>query len=81
MCTNCVQKILNSILFIDVIFSGDLQHVVEAGTGLANYSYKVLIKLINIEDMVPSIPNLCPNLCPIYSDEFSTRYGQLIVTY
>jgi len=60
---------------------GGLQHVVEAGTGIANYSYKILIKLINIEDMVPSIPNLCPNLCPIYSDEFSTRYGQLIVTY
>ena len=32
--TNCVQKILNSILFIEVIFSGDLQHVVEAGTGI-----------------------------------------------
>ena len=53
----------------------------EAGTGLANYSYKILIKLIKLEYMVPSIPNLCPNLCPIYSDEFSTRYGQLIVTY
>ena len=32
--TNCVQKILNSILFIEIIFSGDLQHVVEAGTGI-----------------------------------------------
>ena len=34
LCTNYVQKILNSILFIEVIFSGDLQHVVEAGTGI-----------------------------------------------
>ena len=69
------------MLFLYVIFSGNLQHVVGAGTGLANYSYKILIKLIKLEYMVPSIPNLCPNLCPIYSDEFSTRYGQLIVTY
>ena len=81
MCTNCVQKIANNILLLNVFFLGDLQDVVEAGTGLANYSYKILIKIINIEDMVPSIPNLCPNLCPIYSDEFSTRYGQLIVSH
>ena len=34
LCTNCVQKILNNILFIEFIFSEDLQHVVEAGTGI-----------------------------------------------
>jgi hypothetical protein len=55
--------------------------LLDTGTGLANYSHKILITIINIEDMVPNTPNLCPNLCPIYSDEFSTRYGQLIVTY
>ena len=31
---NCVQKIANNILLLDVIFLGDLQHVVEAGTGI-----------------------------------------------
>ena len=78
---NCVQQMTNNNLLLDVTLLGNLQHIVEAGTGLANYSYKILIKLIKLEYMVPSIPNLCPNLCPIYSDEFSTRYGQLIVTY
>ena len=34
LCTNCVQEIKNKMLFIEVIFSGDLQHVVEAGTGI-----------------------------------------------
>ena len=34
LCTNCVQKILNSILFIEVILLGNLQHIVEAGTGI-----------------------------------------------
>ena len=34
LCTNCVQKIANNVLFLDVIFLGDLQHVVEAGTGI-----------------------------------------------
>ena len=55
--------------------------LLDSGTGLANYSYKILFMIILFKSMVPSIPNLCPNLCPIYSDEFSTRYGQLIVTY
>ena len=55
--------------------------LLDSGTGLANSSYKTLFMFIFIESMVPSIPNLCPNLCPIYSDEFSTSYGQLIVTY
>ena len=35
LCTNCVQKITNNILLLDVIFLDDLQHVVEAGTGAA----------------------------------------------
>ena len=34
LCTNCVQKIANNILFMDVIFLGDLQDIVEAGTGI-----------------------------------------------
>ena len=34
LCTNCVQKIVNNILFWDVILFGDLQYVVEAGTGI-----------------------------------------------
>ncbi len=34
LCTNCVQKIVNNILFWDVILLGDLQYVVEAGTGI-----------------------------------------------
>ena len=34
LCTNCVQKIANNILFLDVVLLGDLQDVVEAGTGL-----------------------------------------------
>ena len=34
LCTNSVQKIANNILFWDVFFLGDLQHVVEAGTGI-----------------------------------------------
>ena len=34
LCTNCVQKIANNILFMDVISLGDLQHVVEEGTGI-----------------------------------------------
>jgi hypothetical protein len=71
----------NNNLLLDVTLLGNLQHIVEAGTGLAKYSYKILITLSNIEDMVPSIPNLCPNLCPIYSDKSSTRYDQLSVTY
>ena len=49
----------------------------EAGTGIATDSYKILIMLIFIKIMVPSIPNMCP----IYSDESSPRYCQLIVTY
>ena len=68
---------MNDILFLDVIFLGDLQHVVESGTGIATYPYKLLFMRIFIETMVPSIPNMCP----IYSDEFSTRYCQLVVTY
>ena len=32
LCTNCVQKIANNILLLDVIFLGDLQDIVEAGT-------------------------------------------------
>ena len=80
-----VYELCTEILKQHIVLEGEfkfiLQHIVEAGTGLANYSDKILIILINIEDMFPSIPNLCPNLCPIYSDELSTRYGQLIVTY
>ena len=53
LCTNCVQKITNNIMFIEVIFSGDLRYVVEAGTGLANYCYKRLFMFIFIESMVP----------------------------
>ena len=34
LCTNCVQKIVSNILLLDVIFLGDLQDIVEAGTGL-----------------------------------------------
>ena len=34
LCTNCVQKILNNILFLDVFILGDLQYIVEAGTGI-----------------------------------------------
>ena len=34
LCTNCVQKIVNNISLLDVIFLGNLQHVVEAGTGI-----------------------------------------------
>ena len=32
--TNCVQKIVNNILLLDIIFLEDLQHIVEAGTGI-----------------------------------------------
>ena len=34
LCTNCVQKIANNILLLNVFFLGDLQYVVEAGTGI-----------------------------------------------
>ena len=34
LCTNCVRKIANNILLLDVIFLGDLQDIVEAGTGI-----------------------------------------------
>jgi len=45
LCTNCVQKITNNILLLDVIFLGDLQHVVEAGTGMEPLKDKVLFLL------------------------------------
>ena len=34
LCTNCVQKIVNNILFLKFIFFGNLQDIVEAGTGI-----------------------------------------------
>ena len=34
LCTNCVQKFCDYSSLLDVFFLGDLQHVVEAGTGI-----------------------------------------------
>ena len=34
LCTNCVQKIANNILLLDIILLGNLQDIVEAGTGI-----------------------------------------------
>ena len=33
-CTNCVQKMTNNNLLLDVTLLGNLQHTVEAGTGI-----------------------------------------------
>ena len=52
---------MNNILFLDVIFLGNLQDIVEAGTGPAIDVYKLLIMLIFIENMIPIMPNLGPN--------------------
>ena len=34
LCTNCVQKIQNKMLFLKRLYWGILQDIVEAGTGI-----------------------------------------------